>query len=307
MSHRIQVENRHVEISHPARLLFPQDNITKQDLAEYYARIGETMLPYLQGRPLTLQRFPNGIDAPGFYQKEVGPPGRDHLPDWVSRVAVEVKGQGNRQYQLVCNNVATLVYLVDWACITPHIWLSRTDRLNYPDKLIFDLDPPDSDFAPARFAARALRALLQDIGMISFVMTSGSRGLHVVVPLDRSADFDASRAFAQAVARQLADRYPDRLTTEIRESERHGRLFLDYLRNAYAQNSVAPYAVRAKPGAPVATPIDWDELEDETLHAQTYRMGNILQRMEHQSDPWERLFEQTHAVSSVQEAAGLSQ
>ena len=305
MSYKIQVGNRRVEIDHPAKLLFPQDNITKQDLAEYYARIGETMLPYLQGRPLTLQRFPNGIDAPGFYQKQVVPPGQNHYPDWVTRVAVEVKGQGGRQYQLVCNNVATLVYLVDWDCITPHIWLSRADRLDYPDKLIFDLDPPDNEFAPARFAARALRTLLQSIGMAPFVMTTGSRGLHIVVPLDRSANFDTSRSFAQAIARRLADQYPDRLTTKVRKSERHGRLFLDYLRNAYAQNSVAPYAVRAKPGAPVATPLDWDELDDETLHSQTYRMDNILQRLERKPDPWKHLFEQSQSVASARKAAGL--
>jgi bifunctional non-homologous end joining protein LigD len=175
---------------------------------------------------------------------------------------------------------------VDQGLVTPHIWLSRADKLHRPDKLIFDLDPPGSDFEPVRAAAQALHDLLPELGLAPFVMTTGSRGAHVVAPLDRSADFDVVRSFAKDVSQVLAQRYPDRLTVETRKAKRQGRLFLDTLRNAYGQNSVAPYGVRAKPGAPVATPIDWDELSDPDLHSQSYTVKNIFRRLGQKEDPW---------------------
>jgi bifunctional non-homologous end joining protein LigD len=274
-----------VEVSNLDKVLFPDDGITKGELIDYYRHIAETMLPHLADHPLSLQRFPNGITAEGFYQKETP----DYFPDWIRRVSIEVKEDQTRQAQVVCDNVETLVYLANQACITLHPWLSRADKLNHPDKLIFDLDPPGNDFEVVRFAAGRLRERLQEVGLVPFVMTTGSKGLHVLAPLDRSADFDEVRAFVRQVADDLARREPERLTTETRKDQRQGRVFLDYLRNAYGQTGVSPYTVRAKSGAPVATPLEWTELADPQLHSQRYTLRNIFHRLGQKADPWQDL------------------
>lgn len=297
MSVEIIIDDRVIEISSIEKLFFPEEGITKGDLIDYYKRIADTLLPHLEERPLSLQRFPDGIDGEGFYQKQAP----DYFPDWIDRVTVQVKEDEGHQSQVVCNNASTLIYLADQACITPHTWLSRQDKLTHPDKLIFDLDPPDDDFELVRAAARALRQMLADVGLIPFLTTTGSQGLHVVVPLDRSAEFDTVRAFARNLAEKLARREPDRFTVEPRRNKRAGRLFLDYLRNAYAQTSVAPYAVRPKPGAPIATPLDWDELDEPDLHPQQYTIQNIFRRLGQKDDPWQGMMEQARPLPEAQE------
>lgn len=298
MSKKAMSINGHtVEVKHLEKVFFPAENITKGDLIAYYQRIAETMLPYLEGRPLTMQRFPDGIDAGGFYQKKMP----DYFPDWISRASIHVEEDGREQRQVVCDNKATLVYLANQACITPHIWLSRADRLNAPDKLIFDLDPPSNDFGPVRQAAQGLHDLLIDLDVSSFVMTTGSQGLHVVVPLDRRSNFDAVRDLARQIAELLSQRDPDGLTTTLDKDGREGKLFLDYLRNAYGQNSVAPYAIRALPGAPIATPLDWSELDNPELDAQRYHMGNIFRRLGQKEDPWQGLMDEVHSLDKIKE------
>ena len=287
----MKVKSQEIEISHAGKLLFPQAGISKADLAEYYLRIAETMLPYLQDRPISMQRFPDGIDGQGFYHKEVP----DYFPDWIETVQVEVKEEGGKQRQVVVNQAATQVFLADQACITPHAWLSRADKLDFPDRLIFDLDPPGDDFTEVRFAAKALNEILREVGLVPYVMTTGSKGAHVVVPLDRQEDFDTVRAFGSDLCAVLASRYPERLTTETRKDQRKGRLFLDYLRNAFAQTAVPPYAVRPLPGAPLAAPLDWDELDDPELDSQSYSIKNIFRRLGQKDDPWKGM--QRHARS----------
>ena len=291
----IDVGKRRLEVANLDDVIFPEAGITQGGLIDVYRRLADTILPHLEGRPLTMQRFPDGIDEEGWYQREAP----DYFPDWITRVSVAVKQDDGEQVQVMCDDQATLVYLVDQGLVTPHIWLSRADRLDYPDKLIFDLDPADGDFEPVRFAARSLRELLSELRLTSFLMTTGSRGAHVVVPLDRSANFDTARAFAKDVAAVLASRYPDRLTVEMRKADRRGRLFLDYLRNAYGQNSVAPYAVRAKPGAPVATPLDWNELGEGSLHSQTYTLSNIFRRLGQKDDPWADIMRQPFSLNQA--------
>lgn len=292
---KLKIDGQTIEISNQDKVFFPQAGLTKGDLIDYYRRIAETMLPYLKERPLSMQRFPDGIEGEGFYQKQVP----EYFPDWIDRVAVAVKEDEDEQPQVVCNQAATLVYLANQACITPHAWLSRQDKLDCPDRLIFDLDPPDNDFEPVRFAAQLLREALEERGLTPFVMTTGSRGLHVVTPLDRQADFDTVRLFARELAKLLADREPDRLTVEPRKDKRKGRLFLDYLRNAYAQTAVPPYAVRAKPGAPVATPLDWDELNNSELHSQQYTMQNVFLRLGQKKDPWQGMMDKAGSLAKA--------
>lgn len=275
-----------VQISSPEKVLFPDAGLTKADLAEYYARIADDMLRHMRDRPISMHRFPDGIDGDDFYQKSVP----YYFPDWIRREKVG-KGGGGTNTQLVVDNAATLAYLANQACITPHVWLSRADQLHHPDRMVFDLDPsgamdPLDDFEPMRVAARRVRDVLDEVGLVPFLMTSGSRGLHVVVPLDRSSKFDAVRDFAKDVADLLARRHPDDFTAEQRKEKRGDRIFVDYLRNGYAQTSVAPYAVRARPGAPVATPLEWDELGKGDMGPRRYTIENIFRRLAQREDPW---------------------
>jgi bifunctional non-homologous end joining protein LigD len=288
----VHLDDNTIEVSHPDKILYPDDGFTKADIVEYYSKVAPTMLPHIKDRPLSMQRFPNGIKAMGFYEKQIP----DYFPDWVERVEIYVEEKDETQYQVVCNNAATLVYLADQACITPHSWLSRTGNLNYPDKMVFDLDPAGSNFETVTFAARAIRDLLDQIKMRSYLMTTGSRGLHVVVPLDGTSDFDASRDFARDLVEILARKEPKKLTTETHKNKRKGRLFLDYLRNSYAQTSVPPYALRAVSGAPVATPLEWEELDKPGLDAQKYTLKNIFQRLSRKKDPWRDFYTHAHTL-----------
>lgn len=270
-----------VTLTNQTKILFPDNGITKGDLVNYYAKIAPYMLPYMKNRAVTMHRFPDGIDGQDFYQKDIS----DYFPAWIKNVVIAK--QGGKNNYVVCNNIETLVYLANQACITPHIWLSRIDKLDYPDRMIFDLDPgKDNAFGVVRNAAQALHEILTTLKLTSFVMTTGSRGLHIVVPLNRQADFDTVRAFARDVAMLAVSNNPKDFTIEPRLNKRHGRLFIDTTRNAFAQTGVAPYAIRAKPGAPVATPISWDELENSKLTAHTYTIKNIFKRLEKQEDPW---------------------
>jgi bifunctional non-homologous end joining protein LigD len=287
----VRVGRRTVELSNLNKVLFPDAGITKADLIAYYHEIADRMLPYLVDRPVSMHRFPDGVDGEGFYQKEIG----DYFPDWIDRV--EVRKKGGKVTHVVCQDAATLVYLANQACITPHVWLSRKDELDHPDRLIFDLDPPGDGFAPVRRAARALEQLLEDLGLVSFPMTTGGRGLHVVVPLDRKADFDTARAFARDVAALVARRDPERFTTEPRKAKRGGRLFLDTARNAYAQTAVPPYAVRPREGAPVAMPIGWDELGNSRLRGNTYDLRNAFRRLGRVNDPWKGMARRARSLT----------
>lgn len=295
---KIKVGRRNIEIPNPDKVLFPDAGITKGDLVDYYRRVAGTMLPHIRERPLNLHRFPDGIDAQGFYQQNVS----GYFPDWIARA--RLPKQGGVVEHCLCNDAATLVYLAGQACITPHVWLARAGRPRHPDRMIFDLDPPGDEFELVRFAARTVRAVLRDIGIAGFVMTTGSRGLHVVVPLNAGEDFDTVRGFARRVASVAAARAPQQLTTEQRKDKRRGRLYLDIMRNAYGQTAVAPYAVRAKPGAPVATPLEWDELDDARLRSNSHRIDNVFDRLARRQDPWRRIGR--HAVAiGVHEAALL--
>jgi bifunctional non-homologous end joining protein LigD len=272
-----------VKITHPDKVLFPDDAITKAELADYYHTVASLMLPLVSGRPVTMQRFPNGIGKGGFLQKQIG----EYFPDWIERVTAPNRRtrQGTTRDEVtyvVCRTPDDLAYLANQACITPHVWLSRTPDIHHPDQLVFDLDPASTDPRVLRLAA-ALRGLLDELGLASFLKSSGSRGLHVVVPLVPAAETDEVKMFSMAVAAALAARHPDDLTTEGRIADRHGRLFLDIGRNGYAQTMAAPYAVRALPGAPVSVPLDWSELEEFDPRRHTLR--TIADRLA-RPDPW---------------------
>lgn len=291
----IKAGRRTVGISRPGKVLFPDDGITKGDLAEHYKAVARRAVPHLRDRPLMMERHPDGIGGRPLMQKNAP----DHFPDWVRR-SVQAK-EGGKVTHVVCDDAATLVYLADQASVTVHRWLSREHRPDHPDLLIFDLDPAEgADFEDVRWTAHRVCELWDELKLPARLMTTGSRGLHVIAPLDAGAGFDTVRDFAHLAAERLAARHPDRLTTEQRKAARDGRVYLDVQRNAYAQTAVAPYSVRAKPGAPVATPISRDELDDPELAAQRWTVFTIPDRLA-EDDPWAGLSWRGRSVRAARE------
>jgi bifunctional non-homologous end joining protein LigD len=274
----IEVEGWEIALSNQDKVIFPRDGITKAHLVDYFRKIAPYMLPHTRNRPLTLIRYVDGIAKKGFYQKSVS----DYFPEWLERVTVD-KEDGTVTHPLA-NDAATLVYLANQAAVVLHVWVSRVPKVETPDLVVFDLDPADEDFKVVRKAALQTRAVLEEIGLVPYVQTTGSRGLHVAVPIVADLHYDRVREFAHDAAVVIAARDPKRFTTDVRKVKRAGRLFIDTGRNAYAQSFAAPYTLRAKDGAPVATPIAWDELPRAT--PQKWNMGNVFRRLARSGDPW---------------------
>jgi bifunctional non-homologous end joining protein LigD len=293
----VQAGRRRVEITHPDRVVFPDPGLTKLDLARHYASVARHMLPHVRGRPLALESFPQGIGADGFFVKDAP----RHFPGWIATVTVPKRDGGTIRH-VVANDAATLVYLAGQNVITPHAWTSRADRLERPDRLIFDLDPSARRFAEVRAAARTLGGLLRELGLEPFAMTTGSRGLHVVAPLRRTAGYDQVQAFARAVAETLVAADPRSLTVAFRRAERGERIFVDVGRNAYGQHAVAPYAVRALAGAPVATPLRWEELDDPRLDPRRWSVTTIGERLGGGGDPWRGIAGRARALGPARRA-----
>src|ERR1700761_8635413 len=284
-----------VEVTHPDRVMFPatssQSQITKRDFADYYSEVADAMLTHIKDRPLNVQRFPRGIDEKGFLQQDFA----DSLPDWMH--GIEVEKEGGTLVHPIANRRDALAWLANQNCVTFHIWQSRQRRLHNPDRLVFDFDPSDSDFAVVRATARSTAGVLDDIGLASYVQTTGSRGLHVVVPLRGDADFDEARQFARDVAEVVVADDAKHRTLEARKDKRGARVYLDVMRNAYAQTAVAPYSVRPRPGAPVATPLQWDELDSRGLRADRFTIPDIPKRLQEQGDPWKDMTRHARSLS----------
>jgi bifunctional non-homologous end joining protein LigD len=269
-----------VEVTHADRVMFPADGITKGDIVDYYSEMADVMVPHLKGRPLTLWRYPRGIAQKGFVQQDFA----ESLPEWM--VGVEVPKEGGTVVHPTVDRAEALRWLANQNCLTVHAWLSRRGRLNTPDRLVFDLDPSGSDFAVVRATARAFADVLGELGLVTYLQTTGSRGLHVVTPVKGDTDFDTARQFARDVAEVVVADDPAHRTIEMRKANRGDRVYLDVMRNAYAQTAAAPYAVRARRGAPVATPLEWDELDRRGLLADRFTIRDIPKRIAENGDPW---------------------
>ena len=267
-------------ITHPDKVLFPADGITKGELAAYYDAIAPVMLPHLRARPITMERYPSGIGKPGFMHKNVS----KGFPDWLERVEVPKK-DGTVRHALVTDS-RSLLWLANQNCITPHVWTSRAPKLYQPDLCVFDLDPSGDDADAVRAAALQVRDLLGELGLTSWVKTSGSKGFHIVVPLDGKADFGEVSWFAGAVAAILVERDPERLTQAFAKADRGGRIYVDTGRNAYSATLAAAYAVGARPGAPVSAPCTWRELERGLVTPRTFTLRTMASRIADVDDLW---------------------
>ena len=267
-------------ITHPEKILFPGDGITKGELAAYYEAIAPVMVPHIRARPITMERFPAGIGQPGFIQKDVS----RGFPPWLTRVEVPKK-DGTVHHPIV-TDVRSLLWITNQNCITPHVWTSRAPDLYHPDICVFDLDPSVIDDAMLRDAALQLRDVLDELGLPSWVKTSGSKGFHIAVPLDGRVETDRVAGFAHAVGALLVTRDPKHLTQEFHKKNRGRRILVDTGRNSYSATFAAAYAVRAKPGAPVSAPCTWKEIERGEVGPQTFTLRNMPERVEDVGDLW---------------------
>lgn len=253
----IDVDGADITISNPQKVLFPEAGVTKLELATYYLRIAPLMVPHVTGRPLTLVRFPSGAGGEEFYQKE----SQSFFPDYIERAHVEIE-EGGREY-ISADNAATLVYLANLVSI-PHIWITRRPDFRMADIVVWDLDPAGSvTFDDIRTGARLLRHLLGELGITPHLKLTGSRGLHLSAALSEARPIDQVFAFSRDVSRFIAHTLPRAFTTEFSKNRRGDRIYVDYLRNRYAQSFAAPFAVRSVPMAAVALPIRWEDLETD--------------------------------------------
>ncbi len=270
-------------ITHPEKVLFPEEGITKGELASYYETVAAVMLPHIRNRPVTMERYPAGIGRKGFLQKNVS----KGFPEWLGRAEVPKK-EGTVRHSLV-RDKRSLLWLSNQNCITPHVWTSRAPKLYQPDLCVFDLDPSEDEPSVLRGAALRLRDLLFELGLPSWVKTSGSKGFHIVVPLDATAGFDEVASFAHAVGAILVKRDPKNLTQEFSKADRDGRIYVDTGRNGYSATFAAAYAVRAKPGAPVSAPCTWEEIERGEVGPRTFTLRTMAGRVREVKDLWSGL------------------
>ena len=268
-------------ISHPDKILFPADGITKGELAKYYEMVAPVMLPHLRRRPITMERFHRGIAAGGFFQKDVV----KGFPEWLERV--EVPKKEGTVHHPIANDVRSLLWLANQNSITIHVWASRVPKLYYPDICIFDLDPSIEDDLPGlRLAALQLRDLLATLGLPTWIKTTGSKGFHIAVPLDAKSDFGAVARFAHGVGRLFVKQHPDTLTQEFKKVDRAGRILVDTGRNDYSATFAAAYTVRAREGAPVSAPCTWEEVERGAVGPKSFTLRNLEKRIAEHGDIW---------------------
>jgi bifunctional non-homologous end joining protein LigD len=282
-------------ITHPEKLLFAADGITKGDVCAYYEAVAAVMLPHIVGRPVTMERFPAGIDKKGFIQKDVS----KGFPAWLRRVEIPKRAGGQDEgvvHYPLADDARALIWMANQNSITPHVWTSRVPELHHPDLCVFDLDPSRDEPAKLRAAALAVRELLGELGLVSFVKTSGSKGFHIVVALDGQADFEPVRRFSQGVGAVLVKRQPSLFTQEFIKADRDGRIFVDTGRNGYGATFAAVYAVRPKPGAPVSAPCAWAELESGAVGPQTFTLRTFAARLAEVGDLWRALHDSPHSL-----------
>lgn len=268
-----------VVITHPEKVMFPDDGITKGELADYYQLVAPVMLPHIVGRPVTMERFHRGIGEKGFFQKNVAKP-----PPSIETVAVPKK-EGVVNYPVISDE-AGLLWMANQNSITAHVWTARVPRLMYPDVCLFDLDPLDEDLPRLRRAALLVRELLSELGCESWIKTSGSKGYHIAFALDGNSDYGSVARFGHMVGRELVKRDPVNFTQEFYKAERGGRILIDTGRNEFGATYAAPYAVRPRPTAPVSAPITWSELEGGEVSPSGITLRAMRGRLEQVGDVW---------------------
>lgn len=280
-SEQLDVDGRRIKLSRPDKMLYPDDSYSKRDVVNYYRSVAEAMVPHLRGRPLTLRRFPDGLEGEGFFQKEAS----GHLPEWIRVESMPQRGTGGPVHHVVAEDAASLLYLATQACLEFHMALSTADSPERPDLVVLDVDPPQGTrTTELRSVVRALCDRFDQAGFTPYVQATGSKGFHVAAPLAADEDFEQVRFRAREIAGDAVGAEPDRLTTEQRKDKRGDRIFLDTNRNAYGQTMIAPYSLRARAGAPAATPLELGEVARATPDG--HGLANMARRLRQKRDPW---------------------
>lgn len=291
----IEVGGHKIECTNLDKIFFPNSGIRKEEIIMYYKDIASIALPFYEDRPLTMLRCPDGINGETFIQKETP----SYFPKWIDRQKISLKEK--TLTQTLVNNEATFVYLANQACITFHLGLSKIDKIKYPSYLIFDLDPSSDDIMLLKSVVDRVKTLLDHISVKAFIQTTGSRGFHIYIPLKRELTFKATHAFAKKFASYLGEEYPEEITIAQSKEKRGKKILIDYARNSYGQNMVAPYSLRAKENAPIATPLHWDEVDDKDLTSQSYNIRNIFKRLRKVKNPWAGIEQHQQSIKTIQE------
>jgi len=286
-----------VAITHPAKIWWPEEGIAKVAVAQYYHAAAPFILPFLEKRPLTAERCPDGMKGECFYQKNFA----TELPSGVPTQAISAESTGEPVHYVVGGTRKTLLALVNLGCIAIHVMNCQVGNLDHPDWLAFDLDPASGGFAEAAKAGKILEKMLNEHGLRSYPKTSGGKGLHVLVPLRRGPTQERVREFARAVSREMARRSPSLVTVKMSKSSRRGRVFSDWLRNAFGQTIAAPYSVRRRPHAPISTPLDWDEV-DPKLDPAKFNLLTIERRLKGKN-PWADFWRRRQALPDWKDVA----
>jgi bifunctional non-homologous end joining protein LigD len=296
----ILINKRRIATSNTDKIWFDRSKITKGEILDYYAAIAPYALIHVKNHLLTLQRFPEGIKGESFYQKNASA----YFPAWIKTCAVP-KEDGTDVNYVIATGPEIIVYLANQGTLTFHMWLSQYKKLPYPDRMIFDLDPSIKNFNEVRLAALFLKEILDDLAIASFAMTTGSRGLHVMVPLKRVHTFDEIAQFSTAIARKMLEYKPGKYTLEIRKNKRGSKIFIDTLRNRISATAVMPYSVRPIENAPVATPLWWREVEQSSLSSQQYTIKNIMRRIQTHGDAWQDVYQQAISLKKLYKTVGM--
>ncbi|URM36783.1 DNA ligase D [Flavobacterium anhuiense] len=265
-----------LHLTNQNKVYFPKDGITKGDIIHYYNEVSELILPYLKDRPESMNRFPNGIDSPSFYQKDVDV---DKIPKWLKTKKVFSESNNADIDYLICNNKETLLYMANLGCIDMNPWNSTTKHIQNPDWLVIDLDPAGNDFAPVVITALVVKEVLDELETECLCKTSGASGLHIYIPLGAKYDYDSIKILGELIAKEVQSRLPDITSIERSIKKRKNKLYIDFLQNRRGQTLAAPYSVRPKPGATVSTPLEWSEV-NEKLHPSQFTIKNVLKRFE---------------------------
>lgn len=280
-----------IKVTNKNKVFFKKPTITKGNIITYYHKIAPYMIPHTFNRPANLMRAPDGLYGPIFYQQHLP----KNSPEWIPAFTVR-RLLGGKARHVLCNNVDTLEYLANEGAVTIHIWNSKVNKIHNPDRIVFDLDPPaEGQFGLVREVAFVLKSLLEKLGANPYIMTTGSKGVHVVLPIKPDATYKRVKAFAKSLALTLEKIIPDKTTTNIRKAKRGGKVFLDYLRNNYGQTAVAPYSIRLIPKAPIATPIFWTDLHKKEFGPQTINIKNIFQYLR-KGGPWKGIYKNPRSV-----------
>ncbi|MCG9479296.1 MAG: non-homologous end-joining DNA ligase [Actinomycetia bacterium] len=290
-----KIEGKIIEASHLEKIFYPGQKIRKQDILDYYQKIASIMLPHLKGRPLNMHRAPDGIEGETFYQQDAP----DYFPRWIDLIEV-TRADGTRLSHAICNSKAALIYLSNQAVLSFHTWLSTAGNIKKPDKMIFDLDPPpEGDFRSVIEGALIIKDSFASMSVHCRVMTTGSKGLHVVIPITPEYSFKEVREVARKIAEILVSKFPGKFTLEPLKKNRQGKLYLDYARNSFGQTTICPYSLRILPTAPIATPLDWEELQKPGIGPQTYNIGNIFRRLGQKQDPWKNIYSHSENLETM--------